>query len=56
MNKNWYQSKTIWFAVLQAISGIILAIYTDYPAAGYLLMLKSTIDFFLRLSTEKPIA
>lgn len=54
--KNWYTSKTILLAVVQAVAGIILLIQTEFPEAGWALMAKSVIDIFLRFVSATPVA
>jgi len=56
--KNWYKSKTIQFAFLQAIAGILTAIIATYPelkVVGVIAIVKSVIDMALRYVTDKPI-
>lgn len=53
--KKWYQSKTIWIAILQAIAGIFVAFSLEYPTAGWLLTAKSIVDILIRISTDKEI-
>ena len=54
--KKWYKSKTIWLAILTGISGVVIALSTQYPAAGALVVLKSLIDIALRYATELPLS
>ena len=53
--KKWYESKTIWIAIIQGIIGILITFSTQYPNCGELLMAKSIIDSLLRLLSDKPI-
>lgn len=53
--KKFWQSKTIWFAVLTAIVGILTAIGTQYPDMGWTITLVGFINVFLRLNTDKGI-
>ena len=53
--RNWYRSRTIWLALLQAVGGILLVVVAEYPEAGGILIAKSFIDIALRAVTVKPI-
>ena len=53
--KKWYNSKTIWIAVIQALAGIVAAFVYQYPEIGLLLVVKSGVDITLRLITEMPV-
>lgn len=53
--KKWYLSKTIWFAVLTAIVGILTSFNVVYPEAGWLVTIIGVINMFLRLNTESGI-
>lgn len=58
--KPWWQSKTIMIAVIQMIFAVILQIEPylgdNSQIASYVLMVKSGLDFVLRIITGKPIA
>lgn len=56
--KPWYKSKTIWLAILQAISGVLLAFFQTNPTigeVGWFVMTKSVLDVGIRLLTQVPI-
>lgn len=56
--KKWYQSKTVWLSIAQGVAGIIVAILAQDPAikgAGVLAVIKSILDFFVRLNTTATI-
>lgn len=56
--KQWYQSRTIWVAIGQAVVAVITAYLATNPTiqvAGYLVMFKSIIDILLRCNTEGKI-
>lgn len=56
--KPFYKSRTVWIAIAQAVSGILTAVFAQDPtlkAVGYLAILKSIADFFVRLNTDKTI-
>lgn len=58
MIKEWYKSRTIWVAILQAVLGITLAFGVEYPeinTVGGVLVLKSVLDMVLRYITTEPI-
>jgi len=57
-NKKWYKSKTLWLAILQGVAGILVAIINVNPnmkIVGGAMVVKSVIDFGLRLLTSQPI-
>lgn len=53
--KDWYKSKTVWVAVLQAVAGIVVAFVAEYPEVGGILVLKSSLDILLRVITSEPL-
>jgi len=56
--KKWYRSQTVQVAILQAISGVLIALIADNPVlqdVGYIAMVKSIIDFLLRTKTITQI-
>ena len=54
--KKWYWSKTIQLAVVQFLAGFSEAFFTEYPPeVGYMMMLKSVVDFIFRKTTTKGI-
>ena len=58
MTKNILSSKVVWFAVIQAVAGILVAIYSADPSVatiGWVAILKSICDVALRLDTTAPI-
>jgi hypothetical protein len=55
--KKWYFSKTVLVALVQFITGVVEAFFTEYPPeVGYALMAKSVIDFVLRKVTTEAIS
>jgi len=54
--KSILASKTVWLAVIQAISGIAVAVLTQQGMLGGVLVVKSVVDIILRLITTDPIA
>lgn len=53
--KNWYTSKTIWIAIIQAAASVVLAFQGVYPEISALLVVKSALDIALRLITSELI-
>lgn len=54
--KKWYQSKTIWLAILQGIFGVVIALQNEAMiSVGVALVIKSFLDGILRAITNKPI-
>lgn len=56
--KDWYLSRTVWFAVAQGISGVLMAFLVENPAlesASWFLMVKSVVDIILRFDTNRPV-
>lgn len=54
MKKPWWQSKTIWLAVLQALAGLVV-IPTVSEKIGGALLAKSIIDVLLRVVTNAGV-
>ncbi len=54
--KIWYKSKTIQIAILQAVIGVVAVFGTHYPELGYIALVKSVLDVFLRVTTQLPVA
>lgn len=56
--KRWYQSRTIWVAVFQAMAGLLTVLIASDPhlqTAGGLALMKSAIDVLLRFLTNVPV-
>lgn len=56
--KKWYQSKTLWVAVAQAITGILVVIMSENPelkGVGALGIVKSGVDIWLRTVTREAL-
>lgn len=56
--KKWYHSRTIKIALLQGLMGVLLAVFSEYPElqnVGYIAVVKSIIDFLLRINTEQKV-
>lgn len=59
--KKWYESKTIWIAILQLIGGLtvvavgVLQGQTALDVPGLLIIGKSIIDLVVRFKTDSGI-
>lgn len=53
--KPWYKSRTIQIAIIQAVIGIVVIFATQYPAIGWISILKSVLDVALRFYTVLPV-
>lgn len=53
--KAWYKSKTLWFAVLTGLLGILTSLQSLYPEAGILITIASVINMILRFGTSAPL-
>ena len=50
------QSKTFWLAVIQAVIGGLVILFTNVPdLVGYVAIVKSIGDIVLRIATIDPI-
>ena len=56
MNKKWYQSKTLWYAILTGMAGVISQLLVIYPELGQLVTLNAIIVGLLRFVTTKEIS
>ncbi len=54
-SKPLWQSKTVILALLQGLSGVLLAITQSSPTLGYLMIVKSVCDILIRWYTDQPI-
>ena len=48
-------SKTVWLAILQGLLGVVVALGTQLPTVGWIMVVKSVIDVLLRVITEAPV-
>ena len=55
--KSWYQSRSLRIAVLQAILGMITVFVSNgvVQDIGYIAIVKSILDFLIRLDTTTTI-
>lgn len=49
-------SKVFWLAVIQGIIGVMVAIGTQIPNVGWVLVTKSALDILLRILTTVPVS
>lgn len=55
--KKWYKSRTIQIAIIQALLGLITVFISEgvVKDIGFVAIVKSILDFLLRLNTDKTI-
>lgn len=53
--KSFFQSKTIWIALIQGAIAVVMVIQGQYPDLGGVLVVKSILDVVLRFVTNKEI-
>jgi len=53
--KTFFQSKTIWLALVQAVAGGLVIFFTQMDLVGYAVIAKSVGDIVLRSVTESKI-
>lgn len=56
--KSFWKSKTVWLAILQCATAVIVILTTQYPelqTMSGVLILKSIVDIFLRTITTQKI-
>ena len=53
--KPWYESKTLWYAIITGLVGIFGVLSHDYPTVGWIIYGNSVLTFALRLITNSPI-
>jgi hypothetical protein len=53
--KSILSSRTFWLAVLQGLAGVLTVVATQHPELGFVLMLKSLVDVYLRSTTTTPV-
>lgn len=50
------KSKTVLFAIAQAVLGIVILVLTEADMAGTALLVKSVADILLRSITVEPLS
>ena len=53
--KSIFQSKTFWLATVQALAGVVFVYASAFPEFGWLAIVKSGVDIFLRYQTTTTI-
>lgn len=53
--KEIWKSKTFWIAIVQAVAGIAVAVFTELDLVGYVAVVKSIVDIIIRLITAEPV-
>ena len=53
--KNWYESKTVWAALLNGALGIVVSLKGTDINPGGLLLLEAGLILGLRILTTKPL-
>lgn len=54
--KSFFESKTVWIALIQAVVGGLVIFLTEIPdLVGYVAIVKSIGDILIRLVTDKPL-
>ena len=53
--KNIVKSRTFWVAVAQALAGVVVVFSTTYPEAGWLVILKSGLDIYIKLTSSSAV-
>lgn len=61
LGKPWYQSKTVWLGIIEALIGSlgILATFLsegDYTASSIVLLVVGVLTIVMRKLTEEPLA
>lgn len=53
--KKLIHSHTFQVACFQALIGAVVIFQSSYPEAGWIAILKSALDVYIRMQTSKPI-
>lgn len=53
--KQWYQSRTLWYAILSGLAGVLAVLMTSYPEIGWLAITNAAIVAVLRAITTNPV-
>lgn len=56
--KSVFASKTIWLAIAQGVAGVLVVLMANpsFHPAGWLVIVKSAIDFYLRMNTTTAVS
>jgi len=52
----FWKSKTFWIAGIQASLGVVAVFSAAYPDVGWLMIIKSILDIYIRSTTTKPVS
>jgi surface antigen len=55
IGKKWYHSKTIWIAVVGALSSIAIAVQAQYPEVALVGIVLSVLQVVNRFLTDQPV-
>ena len=53
--KSLLASKTFWIAVVQAAVSVAVVVLTELDMVGYIGVMKSVVDIFIRTLTTDPV-
>ena len=56
--KAWYESKTIWIAIIQVVAGAAASLLSEDPTirtAGVIAVVKGVLDVVMRVQTDKAV-
>ena len=53
--KQLLKSRTIKLALIQALAGILIAVFTELDLIGYVAIAKSVADIMLRMVTTQAV-
>ena len=53
--KTFFSSRTVWLALIQAVTGGVVIFLTEMDMVGLVVVAKSVGDIMLRLATNEPI-
>jgi hypothetical protein len=51
----WFKSKTIWYAIISGVAGVIAAVSLQYPEIAVFTTLNSVIGIVLRFMSTTSI-
>ena len=50
------KSRTVWLAIIQATTAVIVAVLAEYELIAYIGVFKSFVDILLRAVTTVPLS
>ena len=54
--KPFWQSKTLWIALAQGVIGILVVVQTSNPELGWIVIVKSVLDMYIRTTTTTTLS